>query len=106
MAQFSVKFQEKNKLFDVGFSDTNEFNVTFGVNDINEFDATFGNVGYTILSDIEVYNGSYEATPTVNEQSLLTAKKFMEDDVTIKAIPYYDTANTSGGNTVYIGGYI
>lgn len=94
MAQFSVKFQEKNKLFDVGFSDT------------NEFDATFGNVGYTILSDIEIYNGSYEATPAVNEQSLLTAKKFMEDDVTIKAIPYYDTANTSGGNTVYIGGYI
>ena len=49
------------------------------------------------------YDGDYIVTPKVNQQTLPTLNKLMKDDVTIKAIPYYDVGNTSGGSTVYIG---
>ena len=49
------------------------------------------------------YDGAYEVTPKVEEQSLLTKDKHMTDDVTVKAIPYFNVSNESGGSTVYIG---
>ena len=49
------------------------------------------------------YEGEYVVTPHVGEQELQTKNKVLLDDVTIKAIPYFETSNTSGGNTVYIG---
>ena len=36
-------------------------------------------------------------------QTLPTASKTMYTDVTVKAIPYYDVSNPSGGTTIYIG---
>ena len=54
-------------------------------------------VGYTD------YSGEYEVTPKVNEQELKTKDKHMTDNVTVRAIPYFDTGNNSGGRTVYIG---
>lgn len=53
--------------------------------------------------DGEVYDGNYVVTPDVESQKLETSQKYMKDDVVIKAIPYYDVGNTSGGITVYIG---
>ena len=49
------------------------------------------------------YEGEYEVTPKVAEQTLPTAQKLLEEDVHIKKIPYFEVSNTSGGNTVYIG---
>ena len=49
------------------------------------------------------YVGDYEVTPKINEQSLQTKDKHLTENVTIKSIPYFETSNTSGGNTVYIG---
>lgn len=54
-------------------------------------------VGYTD------YTGSYEVTPKTSEQSLKTKDRHLTDDVTVKAIPFFETSNNSGGNTVYIG---
>lgn len=54
-------------------------------------------------SEHDYYNGEYEITPQIESQTLLTAQKYMSDDVTVKEIPYYSVSNTSGGNTVYIG---
>lgn len=51
----------------------------------------------------EYYDGNYEVTPKVTEQTLLTAQKIMKQDVRIKEIPYFEVGNLSGGNTVYIG---
>ena len=53
-------------------------------------------IGYAI------YNGDYEVTPKVNEQSLQTKDKRMIDDVKIKSIPFFEVNNNSGGSTVYI----
>lgn len=52
------------------------------------------------------YDGDYEVIPTVEGVELNTKDKFMVDDVKIKAIPFYEVSNTSGGNTVYIAGKI
>lgn len=51
----------------------------------------------------ETYSGEYTVIPSSSEQTLETASKLMEDDVTVKQIPYYDVGNNSGGSTVYIG---
>lgn len=53
--------------------------------------------------ELPVYSGDYGVTPTIDGQTLETAQKLMKDDVTVKAIPYFDVGNTSGGSTVYIG---
>lgn len=47
--------------------------------------------------------GDYIITPSVGEQTMATKNKMMADDVTVKAIPYFDVKNTTGGSTVYIG---
>ena len=64
--------------------------------------------GVTITTDViggdtEEYKGSYEVTPSVDEQVLPTALKVMRNDLTIKEIPYAEVSNTSGGTTVIIG---
>lgn len=50
-----------------------------------------------------VYEGEYIITPETSAQTLPTAHKRMQDDLTVLAIPYYETTNETGGNTVYIG---
>jgi hypothetical protein len=57
----------------------------------------------TEAPDVEVYEGSYQATPQVESQIMETAQKFLTDNVTIKAIPFFDVTNTAGGITIYIG---
>lgn len=54
----------------------------------------------------ESYQGSYTVTPSSAEQILETANLLMENDVTIYEIPYFETSNNSGGDTVYIGSEI
>ena len=53
--------------------------------------------------EIEAYEGDYEITPTTKEQILETADKKMKQDLTVKAIPFVEVSNTSGGKTVIIG---
>lgn len=56
-----------------------------------------------IVNPAPPYEGEYEVTPKVTEQTLPTAQKLLEEDVHIKEIPYFEVSNNSGGNTVYIG---
>ena len=52
----------------------------------------------------EPYSGDYVVTPApFAEQTLATKNKLMANDVTVNAIPYYETSNISG-ITIYIGG--
>ena len=64
-------------------------------------DVVFGKI--QISGNLSIYNGNYTVTPSVEEQTLKTANKKMLEDVTVKKIPFYETGNLSGGNTVYIG---
>ena len=58
--------------------------------------------GGEIIDDYE--GGAYDITPLPFEsQTFETKGKRMTDDVTVRAIPYYETSNVSG-ITIYIGG--
>ena len=50
----------------------------------------------------EPYEGPYDVTPKVTAQALQTAQKLMREDVSVRAIPYFDVSNSAGGNTIYI----
>ena len=51
-----------------------------------------------------LYDGAYTVTPKAwEDQSLPTAQRILQRDVTVFEIPYYETSNLSGGSTVYIG---
>ena len=55
------------------------------------------------VPDVEDYEGKYEVTPASDAQVLATKDKRMRDNVMVKAIPFFEVSNTSGGNTIYIG---
>lgn len=57
-----------------------------------------------IGGNVEEYKGAYEVTPKLEAQTLPTASKVMRHNVEVKEIPITKVTNTSGGNTVIIGG--
>lgn len=90
--KINVKFAETNKPIKVNFTETNKaIKINFGV---------VHHIGNA--DNKNRYNGSYEVTPKVTSQTLPTRDKFMIDDMTVEAIPYFETSNNSGGTTVYI----
>lgn len=58
--------------------------------------------GTAVVSAPE-YAGPYDITPLFSAQVLPTAKRLMQQDLTIKKIPQYEVANDSGGYTLIIG---
>lgn len=58
------------------------------------------------IANANPYEGDYEVTPTVEGLVMETRQKYMTDDVTIRAIPFYEVGNNTGGNTVYIASEI
>lgn len=74
------------------------FNATFI--ESNNLSATFET--QIISSDHPTYDGAYEVTPSAHEAQILeTEGRVMEDDVTVRIIPFFQTSNISG-DTVYI----
>lgn len=67
-----------------------------------------GNITYGVGGDIApIYEGDYEVLPLAFEETVLPTKdKKLIEDIVVKEIPYYETSNTSGGNTVYIAGHV
>jgi hypothetical protein len=91
--KLSVQFVENDKMLSVSFNEFEQgFNVSF-----DNYQAVTEFIG-------ALYEGEYEVTPKVTEQTMETKEKVMAENVTILAIPYYDVGNTAGGSTVFIGG--
>lgn len=55
------------------------------------------------FTDVPEYEGEYEVTPRLYEQSLATTDKALRDDVTVHQIPVVYTSNIYDGMTVVIG---
>ncbi len=55
-----------------------------------------------IATDAPEYEGPYEVTPRLVEQTLATTNRLMRQDVGIEAIPSFRTTNEGGGYTVVI----
>lgn len=53
--------------------------------------------------DYKMYEGPYEATPTVDGLTLATKGRSMSKDVSVEPIPIGSVSNDSGGRTVTIG---
>lgn len=58
--------------------------------------------GTTVVGAPE-YSGPYDITPLFTAQVLPTAKRLMQQDLTIKKIPQYEVSNDSNGYTLIIG---
>lgn len=87
-----MKFSKTDTSFEMEFNESNKV-----------LQADFGKVQtVTVTEGVEYYEGKYEAIPTVEGYSLPTKKKYLTEDIGIKAIPVYETTNTAGGSTVYI----
>lgn len=57
-----------------------------------------------LVGDYEHYGGEYSVTPKFENQTLKTKNLVMDFDVNIKTIPVEKVSNSSGGNTIIIGG--
>ena len=104
---FSVRFSKSNYLLDTKLA-INQNMICVGSGFQNQkdmsIDAEFADFQrVSVFEKAEYYEGDYQITPRVEEQTMKTAQKMMTDDVTIQEIPYYETSHTSGGATVYIG---
>lgn len=57
--------------------------------------------------DAEHYTGGYIVEPSPSHDTVLdTHDKYMDDDVRVLQIPYFETRNDSGGFTVYIANQV
>lgn len=60
--------------------------------------------GKWTAKDLPTYDGEFIVTPSAdNEQTLQTAGKYAESNITVEKIPYSEVSNTAGGTTVIIG---
>lgn len=51
------------------------------------------------------YDGEYEVVSKINsDETLDTAKKYLSRNIVVKAVPYAEVSNDSGGKTITIGG--
>lgn len=58
---------------------------------------------YQGMKNADIYTGDYTVTPTDIEHQIKTKNKFLNKDLIVKKIPFFETSNEEGGNTVYIG---
>lgn len=65
--------------------------------DMSQTVSVIGELGYPM------YEGPYDATPTVDGLRLATRRRSMSKDVSIEPIPIGSVSNASGGRTVTIG---
>lgn len=68
-----------------------------------------GNITYGVgEGDVSpIYEGDYNILPLAFQETVLPTKdKKLINDIVVKEIPYFETSNPSGGNTVYIAGQI
>lgn len=51
------------------------------------------------------YSGEYEVVSLIDQDvELDTAKRYLNQNITVRAIPYAEVSNPSGGKTITIGG--
>lgn len=59
--------------------------------------------GAWMAGELPKYEGAYEVTPLADGSTTLeTAQKYLDSNVVVSKVPYFETSNTDGGETVYI----
>lgn len=86
---------------------TYKFNIaerdqTFAFGMSNAEEMAFGSTLAIQLINADTYTGEYIVIPKAHDEVILETKdKTMQDDVTVRKVPYYETSNQTG-TTVYI----
>lgn len=97
-----MQFQSNDIQFKLEIeSNDTSFDLKIG-NDKENFEFLYDTL-YEVDKDYDAYLGEYEVVPAIKQQQLDTKDKLMKKDVVISAIPFFETSNDEGGNTVYIG---
>lgn len=79
-------------------------NISGKISNTKELD---GNISIPEAVDVPEYKGDYVVIPKAyTEQVLETQGRKMNNNVTVKEVPYYETSNVDGGETVYIAGEV
>ena len=101
---FKAGIAENNLTFEIGITENVQtFKAGFMENN-RDFGASLGEIQVvTEYVGGEPYEGEYTVTPQVEAQILPTKEKILLGDIAVKAIPFYEVSNTSGGDTVFIG---
>lgn len=71
-------------------------------NDTCIFEVDFGEVFISGDNEFDAYDGEYEFIPSIEQQTIHTAEKYVKEDIVIKAVPYSEVTNISNGKTVTI----
>ena len=77
------------------------------IGNISPINKISGNITYGVGEGdtAVIYDGDYDVVPLAFQETILsTRNKKLIDDILVQEIPYYETSNLSGGNTVFIGG--
>lgn len=77
------------------------------IGNISPINKISGNITYGVGEGdtAVIYDGDYDVVPLAFQETILSTKnKKLTDDILVQEIPYYETSNLSGGNTVFIGG--
>lgn len=57
----------------------------------------------SVTKEYDAYSGPYEITPKAFEkQTLETKDRVLRANLEVSEVPYWETGNEAGGNTVYI----
>ena len=90
--KFKLVFKKKTK------------NVKFSLKKEHKLDVNFGTQINVTTSKLPIYEGDYEVVPSAHNDIILeTAEKRVIDDITVKKITKFETANPGGGYTLTIG---
>lgn len=98
-------------IFSSSVSSDKKLNVTLNVSETPKMigclassNIVEGTIGHRVKEPLD-YSGAYEVTSMIDiEQTLETAKRYLDQNIKVKAIPYAEVSNLSGGRTVTIGG--
>lgn len=90
--RLAVKFHQSDQRIDLNFATSRQ-----------QFPLRYQETHQVTIEKVDRYEGDYDVTPKVEAQRLETKEKLMADDVRIKAIPFFEVSNNSGGDTIYIG---
>lgn len=92
MTDLKVRFDDMEDAFEAKFAES----------DAKRFVAGMGEIQF-VTPKSDLYKGEYVVTPKTETQTMPTKGKVMDDNVTIKPIPYVESDNAAGGKTVIIG---
>lgn len=60
--------------------------------------------GKWAAKELPVYEGAFVVTPDTEDQTLATARTYLDADIRVEKIPYAEVTNNAGGMTATIGG--